>query len=77
MGLSQGLLSKMVADTAPAALRGRCFGLYYFASGAATLAAATAAGMLWDRSGPALAFGFGAVLTTCALVVLLSQRRAA
>ncbi|MBK8768923.1 MAG: MFS transporter [Rhizobiales bacterium] len=77
MGLSQGLLSKMVADTAPVALRGRCFGLYYFASGAATLAAATAAGMLWDRSGPVLAFGFGAVLTTCALVVLLSQRRAA
>jgi MFS family permease len=43
MGLSQGLLSALVADTAPTTLRGTAFGLFNLASGVAMLAASALA----------------------------------
>ena len=39
MGLTQGLLSALVADTAPAELRGTAFGMFNLVSGVALLAA--------------------------------------
>lgn len=76
MGLTQGLLGKMVADAAPPDLRGTCFGYFNLGSGVATLAAGLAAGVLWDISGPAAAFSLGVVLgAACLLLLLLVQPR--
>lgn len=60
MGLTQGGLSTMVADTAPKALRGTAFGLFNLASGLALLVGSVLAGVLWDVSGPAATFLAGA-----------------
>lgn len=70
MGMTQGLLSAMVANAAPAHLRGTAFGLFNLASGAALLASSAFAGWLWDRFGPAVTFGAGAVFALLALAVL-------
>ena len=48
MGLTQGLLATMVADTAPPELRGTAFGLFNLVSGGAMLIASVLAGWLWD-----------------------------
>ena len=73
MGLTQGLLAAMVADTAPADLRGTAFGMFNLASGIAMLIASAVAGLLWDRLGAGATFLTGAglsVLTLCALGLL-------
>ena len=71
MGFTQGLLSTLVADTAPVKLRGTAFGIFNFAGGIAMLAASIIAGGLWDMYGPAATFLTGAVFTAIALVGLL------
>jgi len=68
MGFTQGLLSTLVADTAPAELRGTAFGVFNLASGVATLAASVIAGWLWDVTGPRGTFLAGAGFTIVALV---------
>ncbi|WP_420472963.1 MFS transporter [Noviherbaspirillum sp. ST9] len=75
MAATQGLLSAMVADTAPAHLRGTAFGLFNLASGLAMLAASMIAGVLWDTLGAQATFGAGAVFAVLA-IGLLSLRRA-
>lgn len=73
MGMTQGLLAAMVADTAPADLRGTAFGMFNLASGLAMLVASAVAGLLWDRFGADATFLTGAclcVLTLCALGLL-------
>ena len=78
MGLTQGLLSALVADTAPAELRGTAFGVFNLVSGIATLAASIVAGALWDGIGPNGTFLAGALFTAIALAVLpLARRNAA
>ena len=71
MGLSQGLLSRLVADRAPAPLRGSAFGLFNLAAGVAMLAASVVAGLLWDRIGPSAAFLAGAAFAVAAALALL------
>jgi MFS family permease len=70
MGLTQGLLSALVADTAPPSLRGSGFGVFYAATGVATLLGSAAAGLLWDLSGPALPFLTAAATGLLTLVLL-------
>ena len=72
MGLTQGLLSTLVADTAPARLRGTAFGVFYLVSGAALLVASVLAGWLWSAYGPAATFYAGASFTAVAAVGLLA-----
>jgi MFS family permease len=74
MGLTQGLLSAMVADTAPRELSGSAFGLFNLASGVALLLASAIAGILWDSLGPAATFAAGAGFTVAALAGLVSMR---
>lgn len=50
----------MVARTSAPEWRASAFGLFNLVSGAGMLAAGALAGMLWDLSGPAATFGFGA-----------------
>lgn len=75
MGMTQGLLSAMVANTAPDRLRGTAFGLFNLACGIALLVASTLAGLLWDRYGPAFTFGAGAAfaLLTLAMLAMLPK----
>jgi MFS family permease len=70
MGLTQGLLSALVADTAPAHLRGTAFGVFNLVSGLAMLLASVIAGGLWDMIGPDGTFLAGAIFTAVALIVL-------
>jgi len=70
MGLTQGTLSALVADTAPVELRGTGFGVFNLVSGVATLAASIIAGALWELIGPDGTFLAGAAFTAIALVVL-------
>ncbi|QBM26531.1 MFS transporter [Hydrogenophaga pseudoflava] len=76
MGMTQGLLATMVADTAPADLRGTAFGFFNLVSGGALLLASVVAGLLWDRLGAEFTFHAGAVFCALALGGLLLQRGA-
>lgn len=73
MGLSQGLLSALVADTAPEDLRGTAFGLFNLATGGATLAASVVAGLLWDAAGPTATFLAGAAFAALAAAAVISR----
>jgi MFS family permease len=75
MGLTQGILAAMIADTATAARRGTAFGLFSLASGVATLLASVIAGFLWDRYGAPAAFHTGAGFACAALAVYLWLRK--
>jgi MFS family permease len=68
MGLTQGLLASLVADTAPEDLRGSAFGFFNLVTGIAMLAASVIAGALWDAYGPMLTFLAGAAFTAVALL---------
>ena len=71
MGLTQGVLSALIAGTAPARLRGTAFGLFGLVTGIATLAASVVAGLLWDRIGPEATFEAGAGFAAVAFVAFL------
>ena len=77
MGMTQGLLAAMVADTAPADLRGTAYGFFNLLSGIAMLAASVIAGLLWDRLGSAVTFyaGAGFAAVTLLGLRLLPRRR--
>ncbi|HET8972912.1 MAG TPA: MFS transporter [Pseudolabrys sp.] len=70
MGLTQGLLSALVADSAPDELRGTAFGMFNLVSGIAMLVASVVAGALWDIVGPTGTFLAGAAFTAVALAAL-------
>lgn len=75
MGLTQGLMAALVADTAPAELRGTAYGMFNLMTGIALLAASVIAGGLWDAIGPKGTFLAGAAFTTVSIVGLLTLRR--
>jgi len=70
MGMTQGLLAKMVADTTPADLRGTAYGLFNLVSGIAMLIASVLAGFLWDTLGAAVTFYAGAIFCLLTLSIL-------
>jgi MFS family permease len=72
MGLTQGLLSALVADTAPPALRGTAFGYFNLFTGLALLVASVIAGALWDAYGPVGTFLAGASFALATLAGLLA-----
>jgi MFS family permease len=74
MGMTQGLLAAMVADTAPDDLRGTAFGLFNLLGGVAMLASSAIAGFLWDRAGSAVTFYAGATFAAITLAGLLLLR---
>ena len=74
MGLTQGLLATMVADTAPAHLRGTAYGFFNLLSGVAMLLASALAGLLWDGWGAEATFYAGAALCVLTLLVLSIRR---
>ena len=74
MALTQGLLSKLVADTAPADLRGTAFGIFNLVSGGALLLASVIAGSLWSMFGASATFIAGASFAAFAAMGLLLYR---
>jgi len=77
MGITQGLLATMVADTAPADLRGTAFGFFNLVSGIAMLVSSVTAGLLWDRLGASFTFYAGAAFCIVALAGLAWQPKRA
>lgn len=75
MAFTQGLLSKLVADTAPAELLGTGFGIFNLVSGGALLLASVIAGSLWSSLGASATFLAGAVFASLALFGLILYRR--
>jgi MFS family permease len=75
MGMTQGLLSAMIAGASPADLRGTAFGLFNLVSGVAMLLASALAGWLWDTLGAPATFLAGAALATLAALTLLPRLR--
>jgi MFS family permease len=76
MGLTQGLLSKLVADNAPAELLGTAFGVFNLASGGALLLASVIAGSLWSAMGPQATFAAGAAFAALAVLGIAVDRSA-
>jgi MFS family permease len=75
MALTQGLLATMVAQAAPADLRGTAFGFFNLVSGLALLGASGLAGLLWDQWGAPVTFLAGAAMAALALSALAVPRR--
>lgn len=76
MGMTQGLLATMVADTAPENLRGTAYGFFNLMSGLAMLLASALAGLLWDKLGASFTFYAGAGFCIIALIALAWRPRA-
>ncbi|MDP2760905.1 MAG: MFS transporter [Sideroxyarcus sp.] len=77
LGITQGLLARMVADATPADLRGTGYGFFNLMSGLAMLVASVLAGLLWDRLGAAFTFYAGAMFCVTAAIGLVWRPAAA
>ena len=77
MALTQGIFSRMIADSAPEHLRATSFGAFWFVTGIASLLASLGAGLLWDREGSAATFiaSAGAAAVAMAMLSLLGEDR--
>ena len=74
MAFTQGLLSKLVADTAPRELRGTAFGIFNLVSGGVLLLASVIAGSLWSIYGASATFIAGASFAALSAMGLLFYR---
>ena len=70
MGITQGLLAIMEANTAPEDLLGTAYGFFNLMSGLAMLISSVLAGLLWDKLGTSFTFYAGAIFCVIALLGL-------
>ena len=70
LALTQSLLATLIADAAPASLRGTAFGLFNLASGVAMLIGNMLTGWIWDMSGAESAFLLSTVTAAALLLAL-------
>ena len=75
MALTQGLFSKLVADTAPRELLGTGFGIFNLVSGLALLLASAIAGSLWSAFGAPATFLAGAMFATVTAIGVVRTKR--
>lgn len=75
MGFTQGVFNTLIADSAPADLRGTAFGMYNLLTGVALLLASVIAGALWDLVGFQGTFACGALFAALTAVGLMLRRR--
>ena len=71
------MIESLIADTAPAELRGTAYGVFNLLVGLALLVASVLAGALWDVIGSQATFLASAAFTLVALVCLPATRRIA
>lgn len=76
MGATQGLLSVLVVDAAPADLRGSALGVFNLITGMTLLIASVLAGWLWTSVGPAATFLAGGAFAGIAVLGMLSWQPA-
>jgi MFS family permease len=76
MGLTQGLMSKLVSDAAPPERRATAFGVFNLVGGVATLLASAIAGALWHFAGAPGTFLAGAAFAATAATGLAAARPA-
>jgi MFS family permease len=74
MGLTQGILAALVADTTSPALKGTAFGIFNLIAGLFTLLASVLAGALWSRYGAPATFYASAGISVAAIVALAAWR---
>ncbi|MBS3960962.1 MAG: MFS transporter [Sandarakinorhabdus sp.] len=74
MGLTQGLLSALVAEAVPPELRGTAFGMFNLITGGALLLASVIAGGLWQGIGSQATFLAGAAFALIAALGLIPLR---
>jgi MFS family permease len=74
MAFTQGLMSKLVADAAPATIRGTAFGIFNIVSGSTLLLASVIAGSLWSAISPSATFLAGALFATVTMIGLIAYR---
>lgn len=72
MAFTQGLMSKLIADTAPAELRGTGFGVFNLVSGGALFVASALAGALWNGFGASAPFLAGAALAVVTAIGMVT-----
>ncbi len=77
MALTQGILARMVADSAPEGVRGSAFGIFSLFTGVALLLASVTAGVLWDLIGPDATFLTAAGFAAATMLALLLWDRKA
>jgi len=70
MGLTEGILVAMVANSTPSNLRGTAFGVFNLLRGVVLLGASVIAGLLWDQMGPGATFLAAAMLAATSLVLM-------
>ncbi len=70
-GLTEGVEKALLSDIATPAERGAAFGWYNCAIGIGALPASVIFGLLWQRLGPHVAFGCGALVACLAGLLLL------
>ena len=70
MAMTQGIFSRMIADSAPDRLRATSFGAFWFVSGVGGLLASLGAGWLWDREGASATFLTSAAIAAVAFAML-------
>lgn len=75
MGLTQGLLSALVAEAVPPELRGTAFGMFNLVTGGALLLASVIAGALWQVYGAQATFLAGAAFALAASIGLIPLRQ--
>jgi len=77
MALTQGIFSRMVADSAPEHLRATSFGAFWFVTGIGSLLASLGAGWLWDSDGSSATFlaSAGIAAVAFAMLSLLEPQR--
>jgi len=66
----------LVAGAVSPEIRGRAFGIYYFATSVATLLASVLTGELWKHYGAALPFYLSATLAIVSAGLLLLSKKA-
>jgi len=74
MAFTQGLFSKLVADSAPTDLLGTGFGIFHLVSGGAMLLASVIAGALWSAYGPEATFIAGAAFAAVTAAGIMLRR---
>ncbi len=76
MGLTEGLFATLIAEHAPAELRGTAFGLMNLVRGLLLLPASALAGWLWSVQGASATFAAGAAFAGLTMAALLCWRSA-
>lgn len=75
LGLTQGTLAALIADTCPPDRRGTAYGVFNLFSAVALLFASVTAGILWDKVGPQFTFVAGAAFSSVSLALFSTTKR--